>query len=113
MHSTLCGSSQGWKPATSAAAGSRLAYSQRIIAVARQSSNYDEYSSSGRTESAVSSSDSSNSNDGSSTAAAEEWHYEAPAHVLERRQQLREQLNGKVILAPLTKGACMRSRIMG
>jgi hypothetical protein len=29
--------------------------------------------------------------------------------VLERRQQLRQQLNGKVILAPLTKGTCMRS----
>jgi hypothetical protein len=42
--------------------------------------------------------------------AAEEWLYGAPAHVLERRQQLRDQLNGKVILAPLTKGVYMRSR---
>jgi hypothetical protein len=55
--------------------------------------------------SASSSQDSYEQQPGSSTAAEEVWDYEAPQHVVDRNKQfIEQQLVGKVILAPLTKG---------
>jgi hypothetical protein len=101
---TACGSSKGWKPVTSASTASRLSPVRRVILVSSRCSIQPGHASSGEASSASSSDSSDGSSSSSSAAAAEAWLYVAPAHVLDRRQQLREQLHGKVILAPLTKG---------
>lgn len=45
------------------------------------------------------------SSDGGSNSSDDVWEYEAPDHVQQRNQQfIDEQLAGRVILAPLTKG---------
>lgn len=48
------------------------------------------------------------------TAAEDVWDYSAPQHVLERNNQfIDEQLRGRVILAPLTKGGNLPFRCAG